>query len=312
MIDEAWTLLAAGQSAASQTRVDAQHPHDIYADFEPPDRLGLVVFCSTRPPFVRPMRALSIEHGQRSDGRWALRIVLCEPQLKPVFAALCRDVIAFTKSGVDKAALPAAVVNRVLHWRNLLERGGGGLDETTLRGLIGELTVLQERVLPTLPPYDAVRCWTGPQGTPQDFQLPSGQKFEVKAIARNATEVRINGLAQLDAGDDPLSLLVVRLDPTGAEAVGATSAGALVAGLRSRLGGEPEALGALEASLASMGWHDHPAHDALAVRVVGIEEHEVGSAFPRLIRTMVPAGILDADYIMALPGRSIGIAKGTS
>jgi hypothetical protein len=37
------------------------------------------------------------------------------------------------------------------------------------------------------------------------------------------------------------------------------------------------------------------------VRVVGIERFAVSEYFPKLTRALVPDGILDADYTIALP-----------
>ena len=302
MIESAWRTLASGSSIAAQTRVDGQHPHDIYADFEPPDRIGLVVVTASQPPLPAQMRAVVIEERQRPDDRWALRLLLSEPRLRPVFAALCQDIIDCTRSGVSENALGGVVVRRVLHWRSLLEAAGGGLGEEVLRGLIGELTILSDRLLPTLLPETAVQSWTGPLGTPQDFQLPNGHRLEVKTIARTADQVRVNGLRQLDGGRDPLTLVVVRVEATGTAAPGAISATSLVAALRRRLELEPVALALFDASLTGLGWHDHPAHEALTVRVASVEDYEVDDDFPRLTGATVPAGVSDADYLVVLPG----------
>lgn len=250
------------------------------------------------------MRALSVEQGKRADGRWTLRLSLLERQLMPVFAALCRDVIACTRSGVDEARLGQVVVQRLVHWRSLLDRDAAGLGEAILRGLIGELLVLRDRLLPILRPAEAVGAWRGPLGAPQDFVLPDGSRIEVKTVAPHADHVRVNGLAQLDAGGDPLTLVVVRGEGAPPDARGAISAPALIVELHSLLAAEPETLAAFEAALSGLGWHEHPSHDAVALRVVAIEDHEVGPAFPLLTRATVPAGVLDADYMIILPGRS--------
>lgn len=300
-IEELWQELRSSGAGARQRRVDATHPLDLYADFEPPDRVGLVAVCGSRPMPPRPMRALEVERGLRADGRWSLRLSLQEPRLMPVFAALCRDIVAFTRAGVDDAQLAAAVLGRLDHWRTLLERDATGLGEETLRGLIGELLFLEAEVLTTLPPGKAVAAWTGPLGTPQDFLLPSGTRIEVKTIGRNARTIRVNGLVQLDAGVDPLVLAVVRVEATGASAHGAVTAPVLIACLRNRIAPDRVALAAFDATLACAGWHDHPSHDEFAVRLVAIEAHDVGPAFPRLTVASVPVGIEDADYTVVLP-----------
>lgn len=299
-IEEIWDSLRRTGSAA-QRRLDERHPCDLYADFEPPDQLGLVAICDGRPTPPRPMRAISVEVGQRADGRWSLRIALQQPALAPVFAALCRDISTATASGVTPATLAAAVLARLNRWRSLLERDSAGLDSATLRGLIGELAVLMWRVLPQTSPLAAVEAWKGPLGAAQDFMLPDGGRLEVKAVEWDATTARINGLSQLDAGQDALTLAVVRLQTTSGSAIHALSATRMVALARDAVRADPEALELLDDRLALLGWHDHPSHDELAVRVLAIHAHPVSGSFPRLTAATVPSGISDVEYCAALP-----------
>jgi len=97
-IENLWNALRRGGSEA-QRRVDAAHPLDLYADFEQPDRPGLVLFCQGKPPDAPSLKAIEIVRRQREDGRWSLRILLDEPQLLPVFAELCRDIIESPETG---------------------------------------------------------------------------------------------------------------------------------------------------------------------------------------------------------------------
>lgn len=308
-IEDLWRQLAARAGGGAQCRIDESHPLDIYADLHPPDRVGLIAVCSVRPPEVRPMRALEVEIGHRSDGRWTLRLVLLEPSLLPVFAALCRDVVACTRTGVDEAGLGQVVIQRLVHWRALLERENAGLGEATLRGLIGELLVLRDRLLPTLGPVAAVGSWRGPLGAPQDFVMPNGRAIEVKTIRPSADRIRVNGLAQLDAAGCQLTLTVIRADLVPPDTPGARTAPALIAAVRAELAPEPEAVVAFGAALNGLGWHEHPSHEDVALRVVQIEDHDVDAGFPRLIPTTVPAGVLDADYEIALPNHGASGAE---
>lgn len=299
-IETIWEDLAQVGSAA-QRRVDAVHPHDLYADFEPPGQVGIVAVCSERPPQFRQMRAIAIECGARDDGRWSLRLSLLQPALLPVFAALCRDIIDSTADGVRTEALGSAVLARLQHWRSLLERDAAGLDEEVLRGLIGELTILECRLLPLMTEAEAVAAWRGPLGAPQDFILPSGGAIEVKSVDRDATSVRINGAGQLDADPGPLSLAVVRFQRAGVGASGAITAPLLIARLRDRLIGDADALRGFDVSLTALGWHDHPAHEELAVRVLHIDVYAVALDFPRLTSAAIPSGVENVVYNVVLP-----------
>jgi hypothetical protein len=299
-IEELWSILRTTAPGA-QRRIDSTHPLDIYADFEQPDRPGIVVFCSTRPPDSAPLKSIGVERRQRQDGRWSLHIVLEEPQLLPVFAELCRDIILFTRSGVDPSRPGGPILTRIERWRNLMQAETTGLSRTQLRGLIGELLVLEKRVLPALGPDEAVSSWTGPLGTPHDFQLASGLKLEVKAVSYDADRVLINGLGQLDGGGDPLELGVVRIENTGRDAAGAVTASRQVSLVRALLAETPSALQSFNTLLRFVGWDDTDDTGAVCVRLARIDWHKVTSAFPRLTVATAPPGVVDASYVIVLP-----------
>ena len=208
-IEDLWSALRR-ETTGAQRRVDATHPLELYADFEPPDRPGLILVCAQRPADAPSLKAISIERRQRKDGSWALRVVLYEAPLLPVFAELCKDIVKSTRTGVPPTRGAGAVLSRIDRWRSLMQAQPPGLSTSAQRGLIGELLFLETVLLPEFGPEEAVQSWTGPLGTDQDFRLSSALKIEVKAVDRQADRVRINGLGQLDAGADPLELAVVR------------------------------------------------------------------------------------------------------
>ena len=247
------------------------------------------------------MRAVSIERGERSDGRWTLRLTLDRPALHTVFAALCNDIVAHTRIGVSERDMGSAVLARLAHWRALLERDAAGLDMTILRGLLGELFVLREKILPTFPIAVALATWIGPTGAAQDFLLPDGCRLEVKAAHPSTSTIRIHGLDQLDSGEDRLELLVIRMQDTGVLAPGALTVPGLIDSIRTLVTMDPDVEAAFDVLLASVGWHEHPAHHELAVHVLGIDRYQVEAEFPRLIAASVPHGVQDADYTIVLP-----------
>lgn len=299
-IEELWASLHV-KATGAQRRVDATHPLDLYADFEPPDRPGLVLFSQVRPPDSPELRTIGIERRQREDGRWSLRILLEEPQLLPVFAELCRDIIEFSRTGVDPQRAAGPVLSRIERWRSLMQPRTAVLGRSELRGLIGELLVLERFVLPVLGADAAVLAWTGPLGADQDFQLPNGVRIEVKALDRDADRVRINGLGQLDGRGDPLQLAAVRIEDTGRDAADSITASGLIGRLRESFTEAPAALQGFNALLRFAGWDDAADSSAVAVRLDRIDLHEIDADFPRLIAATVPNGIADASYVIVLP-----------
>jgi hypothetical protein len=299
-IEDLWSALRR-ETTGAQRRVDAAHPLELYADFEPPDRPGLILLCAQRPTHGPSLKALRIERRQRQDGMWTLRIILDEPPLLPVFAELCNDIIESTRTGVPPARAPGAVLARIDRWRSLMQAQPPGLNTSVQRGLIGELLFLETILLPELGPDEAVHAWTGPLGTDQDFQLGSALRIEVKSAERLADRVRINGLAQLDAGSDPLELAVVRLEDTGRDADDAVTAWTLAARLRERLADAPTALLEFNALLRFLGWSDDEPAKPVVVRLERIDRHPVMPEFPRLTKASVPPGVDDAAYTIILP-----------
>ncbi|MAM76287.1 PD-(D/E)XK motif protein [uncultured Tistrella sp.] len=298
-IDALWDDLCSTGRTKLHRRVDDLHPLDLYAEFEPPAHPGLVLFCPVRPPEPRQMKAIAIERGQRPDGRWWLRLSLHEPSLRAVFAGLSQDIIAFTRSGVSAETAPATILGRVERWRALLEGDRGGLSASELRGLIGELLVLQS-LLERYPMIEAVSSWNGPLGSPQDFMLPDGQRIEVKTIRPDADAFRVNGLGQLDPGTDPMELRLFRLADASLETEGAMTATAIIDSLRGQLEREPRALNEFDSRLAAVRWHDHPRHGEYAVRLAGAHCYRVADGFPRIAAADVPVGIDDVNYLVVL------------
>ena len=301
-IEDLWSSLRR-EAAGAQRRVDATHPLDLYADFEQPDRPGLVLFCDERPSNAPALRALGIERRQRQDGRWSMRLSLEEPRLLAVFAELCRDIIEFTRTSVGQGQPSGLVLSRIERWRTLMQPQQPGLSRSELMGLIGELLVLEKELLPALGLDQAISAWCGPLGASQDFRLPDGLRIEVKALDRNADRVQINGLDQLDGGGDRLELLAVRLEDTGRDAADAVTASKLVGRLREQLKEAPSASETFEALLRFVGWDDTRDNDTVTVRLHRIDRHDVNANFPRLTPATVPRGIADASYELVLPER---------
>ncbi|MBV9120000.1 MAG: PD-(D/E)XK motif protein [Chloroflexi bacterium] len=299
-IEELWNSLRR-ESLQSQRRVDGTHPLDLYADFERPDRPGLILFCDERPNDPPALKAISIERRRRRDGQWSMRVCLEEPRLLPVFAELCMDIIEFTRNASRNAQPSGQVLSRIERWRNLMQSQPSRLSRNKLIGLIGELLVLETKLVPVLGPDQAVSSWTGPLGTSQDFRLPDGRKLEVKALDPNGGQVRVNGLDQLDGGGDPLQLLIVRLEETGVDAKGAITASGLIERLRRSLSEAPNALQAFESLLSFAGWDDAADSETFAVRLSRVEAYEVDADFPRLTPATVPAAVIEATYTIMLP-----------
>ena len=135
--------------------------------------------------------------------------------------------------------------------------------------------------------------------------MPDGRRLEIKTVGTYAETVQVHGLDQLDSGGDSLTLVVVKTEDASPEVPSTLTAPRLIEELRGLLSSAPDAQAGFDAALSGLGWHDHPSHDAVGLRVIRIEDHHVGPDFPKLTRMNVPIGVLDADYFITLPSRRL-------
>ncbi|RAJ61670.1 putative PD-(D/E)XK family protein DUF4420 [Streptomyces sp. Amel2xB2] len=220
-----WSELESPQTTAglSRLRLYPDAPLDVFLAVSHPSRRRMLVLRSDARSadhiirtVVKLPRAAGLEMNLSAVTRleYELQVVLTANEFREVFNPLVTDVAETVRDAPGAAAALVAAVNRFERWQELLRVvGGDGLGHDARRGLVGELLVLREHMLPVLTASDALEAWTGPSGAHQDFQLP-GVAVEVKAsTAKRPRSVRIASERQLDgAGTPALLLALVLLD----------------------------------------------------------------------------------------------------
>jgi hypothetical protein len=154
---------------------------------------------------VRQFRELPRTRGielsfARLDGQSTeLRVLLTNPTLGEVFNPLASDIADTAHSEPDDNKTVRAAMERFEHWRQMLQSvTSSGLSASYRRGLFGELSLLCDLLLVSLPQGDAVRAWTGPTGAHQDFQLDQAA-IEVKtSTGKEPQTLVINSERELD------------------------------------------------------------------------------------------------------------------
>jgi hypothetical protein len=180
--------------------VDARGDHHLLV----PAADGTLVEDS-QAAYIRIQRCALVIGGR---GRTYVDVVCHRADLSELFDDILATML--TELATDSTEQPDAVCKRVLdEWRELLRRRGGLLGDDALRGLFGELVVL-EQILDASSTHD-LSVWRGPDREPHDFRLPGGD-LEVKTLGVTGSMVRIHGIEQLEPSEDgELHLIVVRL-----------------------------------------------------------------------------------------------------
>ena len=226
------------------------------------------------------------------DNNFYLEVACTNSSFAEVFDVLVDDLSRAATNASNVEDVTDTVVDRVRLWQEFLKSRMEGLSKESLRGLFGELRVL-ELIGKEFGFVRAVNSWAGPAGFPQDFHL-NALAIEVKTTAsKNPQSVGIASERQLD--DKNLESLVLwhfsvdeRLD------LGRTVP-ELVQKIRDEV---PHAVRSLfEDRLLQVGYLDIHNH----LYKVGFSDRkqtvfDVVQGFPRLVENDCPAGLGDLRY----------------
>lgn len=198
-----------------------------------------------------------------------------EPAKDKLFGVMVDEVLGRWASGEGSGP---TIAGRVLQaWRALLSaEGGRALAVPEQAGLFGELVFLEQL---SKKHENAVACWRGPDGHPQDF-VTGDWIAEVKS-SLNHTSVFVHGAGQLDA--DPANVLVLTvfqlaLGPSGRSLVDQ------VKRVRDLVGGAE-----LERKLSLARFRDADANHYAETRfeIVQATGFEIRERFPRITRRIL-------------------------
>jgi hypothetical protein len=310
MSDDPWKGIKPPSSVGvlNSRRVDAEGRWDFFWARGMDRRCLLVLRHSVdAKPAGRLPRVKGIEvalaPGVSDDDAWALTFRLEDAAHRDIFHHLCRDIVSSADNASSEPEAVSRALARTWRWHHLL-RGGkdGRLSEEEQRGLMGELLVLEERLLPNLSPLDAVAAWRGPLGAPKDFEVDR-VSLEVKARRGAARPfISISSEHQLDAsGSDQLFLQVVEVDRALVDSSDGESLTHVATRIRDHIASrDPGAVSGFEAVVNASGFKwEADYSDALWVRG-GSSTYQVDSDFPGISAGQLATGITNVRYALSL------------
>lgn len=237
--------------------------------------------------------------GASADGRVRFALKLSDPAYETVFAVLCDDTARTAASEMRPRAAVRAWISRLHVWQEFMARHGvEGLTEAAELGLLGELLVLRNVLIPTGSIAVAVQAWSGPLGEPNDFAFAGGF-LEVKTTVRQAPElIEISDIAQLDDMRGTIMLAHIKLRPSPA----GESLPQVVSTLRTTVASNSaKFLRRFDQLLMSAGYLDAQAdiYDS-TYEVSSVDFFHVTGSFPRIRRSDVGKGIRGIRYTIEL------------
>lgn len=279
------------------TRMALESRFDIYAGVDSSSFVLLAIGIHVRPPNIATdSSSLDYFRQQRKDGSWLMVLRLRQNGLETVFGRLCQDLVDAAEGVPDEKALVVLFRERLNLWKKLFQHGGSGfLQPHEIKGLIAEMLVLElllrdgQRDI-----YETVSGWVGPLGADQDFMY-ADRAIEVKAVGPGADSISISSLEQLDC-TVAMHLVLATLRPATPGEPGAIGLNALDARVEGMIAESPDALNTFKERLLEARYVEHEFYETVLFEPMSISAYSISDTFPKLIREMVPAGIVSASY----------------
>lgn len=251
------------------------------------------------------LRGLEVEiRTPETDEVSLLVIRLIDSEQREIFYRLCLDIISATRLANTEKEAVERFLARTWRWHRLLRVGKDGrLSSEEQKGLIGELEILRQVLIPVIGVQTSVKSWTGPLGAPKDFEI-GRTCLEAKARRGAATPfVTISNEHQLDTnGVNSLILYVSEITAAGENDTNAATITQIAQMALQIIESLDMSMSELfEERLAATGfdWADDYS-DQKWLRGPN-HTYEVNEDFPRVTSNMYPSGVGNLRYSIFLP-----------
>ncbi len=282
------------------TRVKPSHNLDIYRGVDALGRNALLLITSSSPIPAKSSKSIEVGSGQRTDGKFSLMFSLRDARYEDMFDCFCKDIISSSdiQAVADRNAY-AFFVNRYNKWAALFEKAPNDiLSPSVIKGLIGEILVLKNILIPQLGEVSALEAWMGPLLSPKDFIFEKSW-VEVKTISSPVESIQISSIEQLDSTNDG-QIVIVRLDSSNLADPDSIS----INGLFDEMVGllqNPVARNLFEEKLLVIGYCFNRLYDNVRFSFKKMELYKVTPDFPAIKRESIPPAILQAEYNISIP-----------
>lgn len=282
-------------------RVDNSHPLDLYVGVDGMARWTLLLICDVRPKQLTSSKMIQAKLSQRNDGRWVLSLSLVKDEYRDMFILFCGDIIESSRAICNKDKAAKFVVSRYMEWKEMLANTRNGLlTPEEIKGLLGEMYILDKELMSRHGSDKSALSWTGPKAAHQDFILDNTW-YEVKTISSGKEEVKISSVEQLDCQNDG-QLIVVFADKTSRTNVNAINLNIMYMKLLSRLM-DDDVKNEFCDMLLKYGYYPRPEYEDVdyIFEVKGVRHYMVTKSFPCFRRKNIPADITKVEYVISLP-----------
>lgn len=224
-----------------------------------------------------------------------ITLELLDSEFMDVFLKICLDIISALQNVIESHAREMCIL-RLERWCSLLQPSRNALSPEAQKGLIAELHLLSNDILPIFSEADALESWTGPSKAPKDFSF--GQlSIEVKSKRGSSlTHIKISSEEQLNINEtERLFLYVEELNGAPVTYPEAFSLSDVVGSVRAQIKSSLQRA-VLDCHLASAGYFDEDDYSNSRWSLGERTYYEVKDGFPRIDSESCPPGVENVSY----------------
>lgn len=295
-----WNNIAPVYGQNVGRRADDTHPLDFFITFDEESKMQLVLVSRYIFDIPESSEQLFIRVNSRQDGKYALCFSLKDLEFRNQFMVLCWDIMNSTYDIADEKQATSVAIERFCMWQELFAVAKNKkLSDAQIKGLIGELYVLKNIIIPKYGAEVAITSWCGPIGADRDFELTDSW-YEVKAISLSKDFITISSIDQLDM-DIEGKVTVVRLEKMSENNNESFTLNSLIDEIGNDLTDLDVRMIFYSKLIGANYDHSDERLDVPYI-VYDIELYKVDDSFPKIVRSKLPVEISNGTYNLSISG----------
>jgi hypothetical protein len=267
----------------SQKLIEVDSSLKVYYGISNEGNPRLSFLSTVAPPKMDSTKLLKVVQGKETECVYWTNFDLLESTAKQVFYSFCSDIVnAVDRIANEKKAL-VYLKNRFHIWKSLFKKGNTAISVELIKGLFGELYFLDTFLAEKYDINDAIRSWSGTDGTAKDFSKDADW-FEIKAVSASSVSVKISSVSQLSS-EAPGHLVIIKLESMSPMfANGKSSIGEVFHNILQKIDMDETR----ESFLSKIQTYGISLTDDCCsekFNVISVQSYLVGDEFPRLLET---------------------------
>lgn len=178
------------------------------------EHFAVSVVSKERELKVKSTELIKVRKLNLDDNEMATLFILTDENLLSIFISFVIDLENVIDS--DSNVTIVEMYNRYLYWQKMFNVEKKKFSESTVKGLICELHIIEKFMIPKYGPDEAIRGWIGSESERKDFAYNDGNWYEAKAISFGKDTIKISSIEQLESNTVGI-LMVTELEKTSPE-----------------------------------------------------------------------------------------------